>query len=77
MIDIQTYKTLHPDSTLAHSQLISDFPPEVMAQGRPPEGDSYYCSRQAFRVTIYASRSGVGSIKYCWFLRLIENNRGP
>ena len=39
MIDIQTYKTLHPDSTLAHSQLTSDFPPEVMAQDRPPEGD--------------------------------------
>ena len=40
MIDIQTYKTLHPNLTLAHSQLISDFPPEVMAQDRPPEGDS-------------------------------------
>ena len=40
MIDIETYKTLHPNGVLAQSRHNSDMKPEVMARDQPPEGET-------------------------------------
>ena len=40
MIDLDTYKTLHSDSSLSKAHLRADIAPEDMAKDSPPEGDS-------------------------------------
>ena len=39
MIDIDTYKTLHAESTLSRRGLHGDLDKETMAKDEPPDGD--------------------------------------
>ena len=40
MVDIETYKTLHPDSEIAQSEYHADIDAKDMARDDPPKGDS-------------------------------------